>query len=45
MKSTRESWFGKNYNFLLIAHEHLCVFRKLGENERATKFKGGVAWR
>ncbi len=33
MKSTRESWFGKNYNFLLIGHEHLYVFRKLKEGE------------
>ncbi len=44
MKSTRESWFGKNYNFLFIAHEHLYVFRKLGENESATKFKESVKW-
>jgi DNA modification methylase len=44
MKSTRESWFGKNYNFLLIAHEHLYVFRKLGEKESATKFKESVKW-
>lgn len=44
MKSTRESWFGKNYNFLLIAHEHLYVFRKLGEKEKPTKFKESVKW-
>jgi hypothetical protein len=34
MKSTRETWFGKNYKFLLIAHEHLYVFRKLKEDGR-----------
>ena len=44
MKSTRETWFGKNYNFLLIAHEHLYVFRKLKEGERPTKFKHSVKW-
>jgi len=43
-KSTRESWFGKNYNFLLIAHEHLYVFRKLEKDERLTKFKESVKW-
>jgi len=44
MKSTRETWFGKNYNFLLIAHEHLFVFRKLKEDEKPTKFKHSVKW-
>jgi hypothetical protein len=34
MKSTREKWRGKRYGFLLIAHEHLQVLRKLGEKER-----------
>ena len=29
MKSTREKWFGKKYDFYLIGHEHLYVFRKL----------------
>jgi len=28
MKSTRENWFGKKYDFYLIGHEHLCVFRE-----------------
>ncbi len=37
MKSTRKSWFEKNYNFLLIGHEHLYVFRKLKENESKAK--------
>jgi hypothetical protein len=44
MKSTRESWFGKNYNFLLLAHEHLFIFRKLGEGESKKKFKHSVGW-
>lgn len=38
MKSTREKWRGK-YNFLLIAHEHLYVFRKPKEGEKSTQFK------
>ena len=28
MKSTREKWFGKKYDFYLIGHEHLYVFIK-----------------
>ena len=44
MKSTREKWRGKSYDFLLIAHEHLYVFRKLGEKERPTKFRESMKW-
>ncbi|MBI4344616.1 MAG: DNA methylase [Euryarchaeota archaeon] len=43
MKSTRERWRGK-YDFLLIAHEHLYVFRKPGEGERTTPFKESMKW-
>ncbi len=43
MKSTRERWRGK-YNFLLIAHEHLYVFRKPGKGEKTTKFKHSIKW-
>ncbi len=41
MKSTRERWFGKKYDFYLIGHEHLYVFRKPEAGERVTKFRGG----
>jgi hypothetical protein len=34
MKTTRERWGGR-YDFLLIAHEHLFVFRKPGEEDDA----------
>jgi DNA modification methylase len=44
MKSTRERWRGKKYDFLLIGHEHLFIFRKLEEGERPTKFKESVKW-
>lgn len=42
--SSYGSWRGKNYDFYLIAHEHLYVFRKPEEGERLTKFKGSVKW-
>ncbi len=44
MKSTREKWRGKDYDFLLIAHEHLYVFRKLAEDERPTPYRESVKW-
>ncbi|WP_456473705.1 TRM11 family SAM-dependent methyltransferase [Candidatus Pyrohabitans sp.] len=44
MKATRERWRGR-YDFLLIAHEHLYIFRKLAEGERASKFKHSMRWR
>ena len=44
MKSTREKWFGKKYDFYLIGHEHLYVFRKPDEGERTTKFKESMKW-
>jgi DNA modification methylase len=44
MKSTREKWRGKRYDFLLIAHEHLYVFRKLDEKERPTPYKESIKW-
>ena len=43
MKSTREKWRGK-YDFLLIAHEHLYVFRKPDKGESLTKFRESVKW-
>ncbi len=45
MKTTREKWRGTKYDFYLLAHEHLYIFRKPGEGERVTKFKGSVRWR
>ena len=45
MKSTREKWRkGKGYDFLLLAHEHLFVFRKLEEDEKPRPFKDSVKW-
>lgn len=44
MKSTRERWRGKNYDFLLIAHEHLYVFRKPEKGEKMSQFKESVKW-
>ncbi len=43
-KSTREKWFGKKYDFYLIAHEHLYIFRKPGRDERTTKFRESMKW-
>jgi len=44
MKGTRENWSGTKYNFLLIGHENLYVFRKLKEDESKTKFKNSMKW-
>jgi len=44
MKSTREKWFGKKYDFYLIGHEHLYVFRKPDAGERTTKFRESMMW-
>jgi DNA modification methylase len=43
MKSTREKWNGK-YDFYLIAHEHLFVFRKPEKNEKLNGFKESMKW-
>ncbi len=39
MKGTRENWKGSRYDFYLIAHEHLFVFRKLMEDEKMGDFR------
>lgn len=44
MKSTREKWKGK-HDFLLIAHEHLYVFRKPEREEKLTELRGSIKWR
>jgi DNA modification methylase len=40
----REKWFGKKYDFYLIGHEHLYVFRKSDVGERVTKYKESMKW-
>jgi hypothetical protein len=35
---------GKKYDFLLIGHEHLYIFRKLEEKETQIPFKESVRW-
>jgi DNA modification methylase len=43
-KTTREKWRGKDYEFYLIAHEHVFVFRK-PENEKESKtYKFSAKW-
>ncbi|MDP3105116.1 MAG: DNA methyltransferase [Candidatus Methanoperedens sp.] len=44
MKSTREKWFGKKYDFYLIGHEHLYVFRKPEAGEKVTRFRESMKW-
>lgn len=43
MKSTREKWRGRNYDFLLLAHEHLYIFRKPEGAEKLTHFKDSIS--
>ena len=45
MKSTREKWFGKKYDFYLIGHEHLYVFRKPDKGEKVARFRESMKWR
>lgn len=44
MKSTRERWAGSKYDFLLLAHEHLFVFRKLAAGEPASPLRESAKW-
>ncbi|MDI6856083.1 MAG: DNA methyltransferase [Candidatus Thermoplasmatota archaeon] len=44
MKSTREKWRGTKYDFFLIGHEHLFVFRKAEKGEKIDKFKESIKW-
>ena len=44
MKGTRENWKGAKYDFYLIAHEHLFVFRKLGVGESTSNFRNSTDW-
>ena len=45
MKSTREEWRGTKYDFYLLGHEHLYVFRKPANGEKMSEFKNSVKWR
>jgi len=45
MKSTREKWRGTKYDFYMLAHEHLYVFRKPATGEKLSEFKNSVKWR
>ncbi len=38
-KTTREKWNGKNYDFYLIGHEHIFVFRKPESLSEYKKFR------
>ena len=38
-KSGREKWRGKNYDFYLISHEHILVFRKPKDSKEYKKMK------
>ncbi len=44
MKSTREKWRGKKYDFLLLAHEHLFIFRKPEKGEKLSAYKNSTNW-
>ena len=44
MKSTREKWAGQKYDFYLIAHEHLYVFRKPAEGENISQYRHSMKW-
>jgi DNA modification methylase len=44
MKSTREKWRGSKYDFLLIAHEHLFIFRKPDKGEKLISYKNSLIW-
>jgi len=35
---------GRNHDFLLTFHEHLFIFRKLGQDEKPSKFKNSMKW-
>lgn len=44
MKSTRERWAGSKYDFLLLAHEHLFIFRKLAVDEPSSPLRESAKW-
>jgi len=44
-KSFREKRRAMKYDFYLLAHEHLYVFRKPATGEKMSEFKNSVKWR
>lgn len=44
MKTTREKWRAKEYEFYLIGHEHIFVFRKPESPKEYKKYKFSVKW-
>lgn len=44
MKTTREKWAGSKYDFYLIAHEHLFVFRKPDSGEKLSEHRYSTKW-
>jgi DNA modification methylase len=44
MKTTRERWRAKEYEFYLIGHEHIFVFRKPENEKEYKKYKFSVKW-
>ncbi len=44
MKGTREKWRVSNYDFYLISHEHIYVFRKPMKEEKTNNFKYSMKW-
>jgi hypothetical protein len=39
MRGTREKWRGRGYDFYLIAHEHIFVFRKPADQKEYSKHR------
>jgi len=39
MKTTREKWRGKDYEFYLISHEHIFIFRKPYDEKEYERYK------
>ena len=44
MKTTREKWRAKEYEFYLIGHEHIFVFKKPENDKEYKKYKFSVKW-
>ena len=44
MKTTRERWRGREYDFYLIGHEHIFVFRKPESEREYRKYEFSVKW-
>jgi len=41
----QEGWRGTKYDFHVLAHEHLYIFRKPAKDEKMSEFKNSVKWR